>query len=85
MTGTDLSASFALVVMLALIALVVAWILLPIMVMGLRSQVRELARQQAAGNELLRTIASESAKGNKLLQASQQRGDGQAVAGQAAG
>lgn len=69
MPGSDFGAAFMLLIILGAVALVIAWILVPVMIMGMRTQLRELAAHHAQSNKCLQVIARHAELTNQLLQA----------------
>lgn len=71
--GWNLGLGAVLLVSLLATLLVIAWILLPLLLLSVRAQVKELVRQQVATNQHLKAIARDSEASAKVLQAARPR------------
>jgi uncharacterized membrane protein YciS (DUF1049 family) len=75
---SQITGMLGLAALLLILALAVAWILMPILVIGLRSQMQAMVREQATANQRLEAIATDARAMRRAMETAESRASGAA-------
>jgi len=78
MMDAQITGMLGLAALLLILALAVAWILMPILVIGLRSQMQAMVREQATANQRLEAIATDARAMRRAMETAESRASGAA-------
>jgi hypothetical protein len=78
MMDSQITGMLGLAALLLILALAVAWILMPILVIGLRSQMQAMVREQATANQRLEAIATDARAMRRAMETAESRASGAA-------